>query len=186
MSKEQEKLDSLGRMDELDRLLDRALASYTPEDVLPGMEERIVETARVEVEPHGWSWKPAWAWAAAALLVAVTLSPLWRKVLGPFSGGIEPQTAVFQEPRVEAPRQQLPAQMPNRMQSLKRPGVAAREEAGLARIGGMTGQKRLKRATEADLSDADLSEDDEGRVVNSEPVEFKPITIVPIQIRALR
>jgi hypothetical protein len=61
--------------DELDKLLDEALASYSSEEPRPGLEQRVLHHVRAAGPPRRVSW---WRWAiaipmfAALMLLAVT------------------------------------------------------------------------------------------------------------------
>ena len=68
--------------DPLDRLIDEALTSYTPQQARPGLEQRVlssIASAANETSPHPsrLSWNPAWLFAALALLLAVAAIPVW-------------------------------------------------------------------------------------------------------------
>jgi hypothetical protein len=70
--------------DPLDRLIDEALASYTPQQARPGLEQRVlssIASAANETSPHPsrLSWNPAWLFAALALLLAVAAIPVWLR-----------------------------------------------------------------------------------------------------------
>jgi len=94
------------RPDELDSLMERALASYTPQEARPGLEPRILASvaAASRVRRRGWNWKPLWALATAAALVAVIAIPV-----------------VFRLPRPEIAVVQHPAAGSNRLLRLLRP-----------------------------------------------------------------
>lgn len=68
--------------DPLDRLIDEALASYTPQQARPGLEQRVlssIASAANETGPRPGrlSWNPAWLFAALALMLAVAAIPGW-------------------------------------------------------------------------------------------------------------
>ena len=70
--------DKLGK---LDGLIDRALASYTPQEARPGLEQRILASvaAASRPRPRGWNWRLAWALAAGAALMAALAVSLFFK-----------------------------------------------------------------------------------------------------------
>ena len=81
--------------DLLDTLIDHALASYTPAEPRPGLEQRILASVVAASQPRTWAWRPAWALAAAAALIAVVGLPVAFK-------SMRTQTAVVHLP-VAAP-----------------------------------------------------------------------------------
>jgi hypothetical protein len=56
--------------DELDKLLDEALASYSSEEPRPGLEHRVLSRVRAEVTPRHFGW---WLWAVAIPVLASLL-----------------------------------------------------------------------------------------------------------------
>ena len=56
--------------DELDRLLDEALASYSSEEPRPGLEQRVLARVRAEAAPRRFGW---WRWGVAIPLLASLL-----------------------------------------------------------------------------------------------------------------
>src|SRR5579864_993990 len=60
-----------GKQDELDRMLDGALAKYAAAELRAGLEERVLVNLRAEqarVPDHAW-----WRWRAIAAVAAVIL-----------------------------------------------------------------------------------------------------------------
>jgi hypothetical protein len=57
--------------DELDRLLDEALASYSSEEPRPGLERRVLKRVRAERAPRRFGW---WRWAVAVPVLASLLA----------------------------------------------------------------------------------------------------------------
>ena len=71
------KSDRGGSQDELDRLLDGALAQYAAVEPRPGMEDRVLATLRAEAARPArrawWRWSVAAA-VAATLVIAISLA----------------------------------------------------------------------------------------------------------------
>ena len=88
---------------QLDTLIDRALASYTPAEPRPGLEQRILASVAAASRPRTWGWRPAWALAAAVALVAVAAIPLAFKSMHPTIAVVH--LAVVAPPAVAEARQ---------------------------------------------------------------------------------
>jgi hypothetical protein len=86
----------------LERVLDRALASYTPSGLVPGLEDRVKarlakEASGPERRPLflGWGWAAVAGFAAAVVLTAVLVHLHAHVDSGSVAGGREtPQTAM--------------------------------------------------------------------------------------------
>jgi hypothetical protein len=97
--------------DELDRLLDEALASYSSEEPRPGLEQRVLSRVRAEGTARRVDW---WRWAlaipvfASLVLLAIThrARPQAAQVERNHSSAHAPATTVAApaEPRHAAPR----------------------------------------------------------------------------------
>jgi hypothetical protein len=156
----------------LDRLIDRAVASYTPRESRPGLEYRILASVTAERLPWFSGWRLAGALASAALLLALAAVPAWFRFMQPGAGearraAVAAAVAVMQHPAQPASESQAvaaPAQKIGNPAALR----AGREAEGLAtaRI-----ERRARPATEGPLA--------------ADPIELKPITIAPIHLRVL-
>jgi len=68
--------------DQLDSLIDRALASYTPGKSRPGLEQRVLsslDSVIDECRPRRWNWRLIWTFAVAALLMIAVAVPFWLR-----------------------------------------------------------------------------------------------------------
>lgn len=185
-----------------DHLIDRALASYTPREARPGLEQRIFAAVAAEgsSSPHVRSWKPVWAFAAVLLLLAAGSIPLWIRP-GPLQVTVARRAPAGQ---VEYSPQAKPALGSSMQRPLHR--VSRRASAAVSLpLPTQFGQPRPTKeellmarlaAKEPELADvlAKSKPDLDAPVtitaipdnpVATEPVEMKPITIAPIQISSL-
>jgi len=163
--------------DRLDTLMDRALASYTPAEPRPGLEQRILASVAAASQPRTASWRPLWALAAAASLVAVVAIPVALK-------SIRPTIAVLNPPAVASPVANEARQSP----------LAAPAPASPARH--IHAAHLRSASTELAVPEA-AAQSSPGLIaalaitpIRSKPltdkaIEFKPISIAPIRIAAL-
>jgi hypothetical protein len=91
--------------DELDKLLDEALANYSSEEPRPGLEQRVLHRVRAAGTPHRFGWR-RWAIAIPALasLVLLAVTHLGKPLATAYRG--QPQPAAV-APNLAATR--LPA-----------------------------------------------------------------------------
>jgi hypothetical protein len=103
MRDESDRLDGL-----LDNQIDGALASYTPREPRPGLEQRILASvAAAEILPRHstWNWRPVWTLAATAVLLAAV-------AIAVVSKSRQPEVAVVEHhPVAEAHRSPNPIAM---------------------------------------------------------------------------
>jgi hypothetical protein len=160
--------------DKFDSLIDRALASYTPAEPRPGLEQRILASVAAAGHPRTGVWRPAWALAAAAVIVAVVAIPLAFKSMHPTVAVVHPATAAPAEvaiarqssTAVSAPAN--PARHAHAHPAASQPAVPeAASKSSLALIATLT----IAPIRNQPLTD--------------EAIEFKSITIDPIRIAAL-
>jgi hypothetical protein len=202
MSYEDDKLGNLHKPEGLDKLIDRALASYTPQEARPGLEQRILASvaSASRPRPRGWNWRPVWALAAAAALVAVLTVPLVFKPA-------RPEIAVVHRPAeagVESFSQAAPA-FASPAQNMLNRGSRRSHAAGHDPLPTQFGQPRPTReelllarfaAQEPELMEAlakskpDLDAPVAFPAIPDNPiviesVEMKPITIAPIETSSL-
>jgi len=160
--------------DEYDSLIDRALASYTPAEPRPGLEQRILASVSSANRPRTWGWRPAWALAAAVALVAIVAIPFVYKSMHPTIAVIH--TAAVAPPAVAEARQSP--------QAASEPANPARH--ALAH----------PAATEPAMPDAAANSSPtliaslaiapiRNQTLTDEAIMLKPITIAPIRIAAL-
>ena len=184
----------------LDNIIDRSLASYTPRAARPGLERRILAAVAAASSLQTRSWKPVWAFAAALLLLAAVAIPLWI-----MSG--HPQTTIAHRApagQVEYSPQARPALASSTQNTLHPSSRRINAAAGLP-LQTQFGQPRPTQeellmarfaAREPDLLDALAKSKPDldapvtitaipDNPVATEPVEMKPITIAPIQITSL-
>jgi hypothetical protein len=163
--------------DLLDSLIDHALASYTPAEPRPGLEQRILASMVAASQPRTWAWRPAWALAAAAALIAVVGLPVAFK-------SMRTQTAVVHLPVAAPPaiaEQHLsPRPAPALTSSARRPHTAhlrpAATEPEVPEAAAQSSLGLIASLTIAPIHNQPLTD---------EAIEMKPITITPIQIAAL-
>jgi hypothetical protein len=190
--------DKLGK---LDGLMDRALASYTPQDARPGLEQRILASvaAASRPRPRGWSWKPVWALAGAALVAALAVSLVFKPsrpevaaIHGPATAGAEHLTQVA--PAVALPTQRTLNRGFRRSHAAGRVSLQSqfgqprptREELLMARFAAqepelMEAQAKSKSDLDAPVAMAAIPDNP----IVIESVEMKPITIKPIETSSL-
>jgi hypothetical protein len=100
MNNDDDRLHGLNNLDNLDKLIDRALDSYTPREPRPGLTERVL-SSQASVEAMNRiglrTDKPIWALAVAVALLAVALIPLWVKSPRPTVAIVHPPTVTLQD-----------------------------------------------------------------------------------------
>ncbi len=142
--------------DELDKLIDDALASYTPLEPRAALSQRILAAVAAD-RPRTWSWRPLWALAAASVLIAAVAIPLAHKPA-------QPAVAVLHTQQLIEGNSTTAAATPVRIRQHRSVLITTRSAAlgtpGKSGSGGMT-------------------------LLRIEAIETKPITIAPIQIAAL-
>ena len=160
MRDESDRLDGL-----LDNQIDGALASYTPREPRPGLEQRILASvAAAEIHPRHstWNWRPVWTLAATAVLLAAV-------AIAVVSKSRQPEVAVVEHhPVAEAHRSPNPIAM----QMNPAPGIQ--------------GHPARSRTAEAEVGET-VAKARSGPMIplNFAPIDVKPIAIVPIQIAVL-
>jgi hypothetical protein len=201
MRDEEDRLDKLDKPGKLDALIDRALASYTPQEARPGLEQRILASvaAASRQRPRGWNWRPVWALAGAALVVALAVSLVFKPsrpeiavVHRPATAGAEhsPQvTPVLASPTQSAlnrgsQRSHAPGRVPLPTQfGQPRP---TKEELLMARLAAQEPELMealAKSKPDLDAPVAMAAIPDNPIVIES--VEMKPIAIAPIETSSL-
>ena len=187
--------------DKLDGLIDRALASYTPQEARPGLEQRILASvaAASRPRPRGWNWKPVWALAGAALMAALAVSLFFKPSHPEIAMVHRPATAGAEHLPQVAPAFALPAQsalnrgsrqthaagrvpLPTRF-GQPRP---TKEELLMARFAAQEPELMetlAKSKPDLDAPVAMAAIPDNPIVIES--VEMKPITIKPIETSSL-
>jgi hypothetical protein len=162
--------------DELDRVIDGALADYSGAEPLAGLEERVLN--RVRVVEAGPRWRFAWAFALAAVAAAVVTTIVVQIPQQPAPKNNDIACVVTPAPlpavekarvvpkrlvRSRAPR---PGLLPKLEQFPSPTPMTAEEQALVAFVG--------QRPAEAQQVFADLRK-------NGEPIEIEPIQIPPLQ-----
>jgi hypothetical protein len=171
--------------DNLDNLIDRALASYTPRVARPGLEQRILAsvTADGSTRPQMRSWKLAWA-ASAALAAAAVLFVALILSRPPAPG---PGLAMDQgHPPVSGLNTPVPSRsaVPSRpvhpvpLQRAATP-LAARQPTQQELIA-----KLLANSPETIPSLARAAEEQD-KPIDFQPIRVDPLVIEPIQITSM-
>ena len=163
--------------DNLDSLIDHALASYTPAEPRPGLEQRILASVVAASQPRTWAWRPAWVLAAAAALIAVVGLPVAFK-------SMRTQTAVVHLPVVAPPAiaeqhrspQPAPALTSSARHTLAAHLRPAATEPEVPEAAAQSSPSLIASLTIAPIHNQPLTD---------EAIALKPITITPIQIAAL-
>jgi hypothetical protein len=165
-----------GRLDNLDTLIDAALASYTSLEPRPGLEQRILASVAAAGRPRRWGWRPLWALAAAAALIAVVAIPLVFRSARPTVAVLHPP-AVAQHFPQSAPAPATPARYT--LASHARP-AATQSEVSHPLAQSSSG-RLASMASAAPVTIALIR----NQPLTDEPIHVKPISIAPIQIAAL-
>ncbi len=159
----------------LNNRIDHALASYTPLEPRPGLEQRILASVAATGRPRSLSWKPLWALATAAALVAVVAIPFALKPT-------RPNLAALPTPTAEHTPQAAPAAANTTRPTFTRPLRPAGPRRELPANLGQSSPGHLAPATFAEpLAIAPIR----NQPLTAEALELKPITIDRIQIAAL-
>jgi hypothetical protein len=187
--------------DKLDGLMDRALASYTPQEARLGLEQRILASvaSATRPRPRGWNWKPVWALAGAALVAALAVSLIFKPSRPEIAVVHRPAAAGAEHLPQVAPAFALPAQrMLNR--GSRRSHAAGRvplptqfgrprptrEELLMARFAAQEPESMEALATSKPDLDAPVAIPAiPDHPIAIESVEMKPITIAPIETSSL-
>ena len=186
-------------IDKLDGLMDRALASYTPQEARPGLEQRILASVAAASRPRGWNWKPVWALAGAALVAALAVSLFFKPSRPEMAVVHRPAAAGAERPTQAAPAFALPTQRTLNRAS-RRSHAAARvplptqfgqprptkEELLMARFAAqepesMEALAKSKPDLDAPVAIAAIPDNP----IAFESVEMKPIAIEPIETSSL-
>jgi hypothetical protein len=187
--------------DKLDGMMDRALASYTPQEARPGLEQRILASvaAASRPRPREWNWKPVWALAGAALVAALAVSLFFKPSRPEMAVVHRPAAAGAERPTQAAPAFALPTQRTLNRAS-RRSHAAARvplptqfgqprptkEELLMARFAAqepesMEALAKSKPDLDAPVAIAAIPDNP----IAFESVEMKPIAIEPIETSSL-
>ena len=186
--------------DNLDNRIDRALASYTPREARPSLEQRILAVVAAEGILQTRSWKPVWAFAAALLLLVAVAIPLWimpgrpqttiarRSPAGQveYSPQTKPALATYPQsaPHLVSRRASATINLP--LQTLFVQPRPTQEELLMARFAAREPELLEALAkSKPDLDAPNTINPIPDNPVATEPVEMKPITIAPIQITSL-
>lgn len=160
--------------DALDRLMDGALASYSTEEPLAGLEQRVMTRVRAEgaaARTGIWRWAAAVAAVAAAVLILTVM--LWRRPAPPpriaeRTAPKQVQVATSTDPVKPAPRT-----VRRKRQAQSKPAPLSTEERALMALAALTPE--LQRAALIDL-----------QKTKTEPIQITEIRIEPITIEPLR
>jgi hypothetical protein len=106
--------------DELDKLLDEALASYSSEEPRPGLEQRVLKRVRAEGIPRHVGW---WRWAIAIPVLASLLVLAIAHRSKPRPAAAESKVASVQRPATAPTTPRRAAYRPTR-RVVNRPVVA--------------------------------------------------------------
>ena len=187
--------------DKLDGMMDRALASYTPQEARPGLEQRILASvaAASRPRPREWNWKPVWALAGAALVAALAVSLFFKPSRPEMAVVHRPAAAGAERPTQAAPAFALPTQRTLNRAS-RRSHAASRvplptqfgqprptkEELLMARFAAqepesMEALAKSKPDLDAPVAIAAIPDNP----IAFESVEMKPIAIEPIETSSL-
>ena len=160
--------------DRLDGLIDRALASYTPQEARHGLEQRILASVASSSRPNprGWYWKTAWATAVAAALVAAVAIPVVFKPSRPEIAAVHRPAAAGVERSFQTIS--APASPTSHIRAFHARPSAAEPEA--VEIAARPSPGLIEPLTSAPIHDKPLT---------NEPIELKPIAIASIEIAAL-
>jgi hypothetical protein len=163
--------------DKYDTLIDRALASYTPAEPRPGLEQRILTSVAAASHAHTAGWRPVWTLAAATALVAVVAIPLVVKFTNP--------TIIANHPASVAPPSIAVArQFP---QAAAAPASSARHTLAVHLRPAATEPAVPETAAQsspgliASLTITPIR----NQPLTDQAIEFKPLSIAPIRIAAL-
>lgn len=162
--------------DRLDNRIDHALASYTPVEPRPGLDQRILASVAAASRPRPWGWRPLWALAAAAALVAVVAIPFALKPTRRNLAALPAPTVAVHAPQA-APASATPTQ--HNLASHLRPTGSQRElPANLA-------QSSPGHFAPATFAKPLAITPIRNQLLTNEALELKPIKIDRIQIAAL-
>jgi hypothetical protein len=151
--------------DELDQLLDEALASYSLEEPRAGLSARVMARIRTERAPSGGGWWLLAVAAAAIVCIAIALSVRTQSV------PVRPTTvAVVTHPEIHPPvvaARRKPAKRLPRRDKFPSPAPLTEEERSLISFAQLAPEVARQLAEPA------------------KPLEVQPITIQPIEIDGL-
>jgi hypothetical protein len=161
--------------DELDKLIDNALATYSAAEPLAGLDQRVLN--RVRERRTRWPWLLAIPAVAAAILVAVQI----RKA--------DPvPVATFKLEAVHTPASRTPPPEPSRDLSLDRKGVVGPHGHRVVSKSAPAPKRRLfptlSPLTEQERLLVQLAQSypQELLIRSADRIEIKPIEIAPLQI----
>ncbi len=161
----------------LDTLMDRALASYTPAEPRPGLEQRILASVAAASQPRIASWRPVWALAAAVTLVAVATILFSFKSSHPTIAVLHPAAVA---PPVVAEARQSPPAAPA-LASPARHTLAAHLRPAATEPAVPEPAAQSSSGFIATLAITPLR----NQPLTDQAIEFKPLSIAPIRIAAL-
>ena len=172
-----------GEKDNLDNLIDRSLASYTPREARHGLEQRILAVVAAGSSPRKLSWKPVWAASAAlavaaVLLVALLLSRPFTPGSGLAGNKRQPQVPGLSASAHSQPAAPSPSIHRAPIQRIA-PPTPARQPTQRELI-----TQLLANSPEAVASLAQTAEEQD-KPIDFQPVRVDPLVIEPIQITAI-
>lgn len=195
------RIRSTSEQDPSDSFIDRALASYTPANARPGLEDRVrariaAAEQETDLKPAVFSWR--WVWASGIVLAAVLLllgvlrfTPHRRP---------SPLATAHTAPAPRAPQQvnaspQLAATQIAKLRTGIHHGSARTPNApqrGPALQRGPSQQQLIAQllannpgAIAIMARDQDRSSNDPDKPIELSPIQDKPLEIEPIQIKPL-
>jgi hypothetical protein len=169
--------------DDLDRMIDSALAGYSSAQPLAGLEERVLNRVRLSARRRVIAWAVAGA-VVASLVVAAIFVRMPRV----------PATAIHDTAAVETPAPPRPVLQESQVAPKRRWGRAATKGAEpprpLPKLEAFPVPTPLTAEERALLALVEHHPDEAMRLVakrreSNKPIEIDPIQIAPIQINPL-
>lgn len=158
-------------MNDIDRIIDDALASYSGAEPRAGLERRV--TRNIEAAGRGLRW--AWSWVAAATAAAVLAMAV--VVIWPESAPPRPTAFAMRIPRAElrslAPVAVTKAPAPRRVRTAPRRPDAVPKQNMFPSPVPLSRDERVVLASVSKYPDSLPN-------LSSEPIQIKPITIAPL------
>ena len=162
----------------VDELLDRALASYTPAAPRPGLEDRLQARLAAAIQPAApgsrlalrWLWAASAALAASVALIAVqhlSHTPVLRPEVA--NNPVHPQPAALHAPTY--PRPSMPSQPIHAPSPRRATQPTQRQLIAQLLANGPEAIPSLVRADE-----------EQDKPIEIQPIRFDPLVIEPIHI----